>query len=99
MFELQSLLSGSHIPGKSGKMAQEASIFYHSVSVLSKILYDYKTENVRYTIFAVSRRKTSVKEHIYDDVRLTHVQTKEDAREKKRVGKKIKERKSINSDA
>lgn len=70
--------------GQIGEMAQKASIFYHSVGVPSKILYDHKTEDLRCAILAVSRKKkkTSVKERFYPDVRRTHVQTKEDAREK-----------------
>lgn len=71
--------------GQIGEMAQQASIFYHSVGVPSKILYDHKTEDLRYTIFAVSRKKNpSVKEHFHPDVRRTHVQTKEDVRGKKK---------------
>lgn len=74
--------------GQIGEMAQKASIFYHSVSVPSKIRYDHKTEDLRYTIFAVSRKKTSVKEHFYPDVRWIHVQTKKEAWEKKKGWKK-----------
>lgn len=85
--------------GQIGETAQKASIFYHSVSLPSKIRYVHKTEDLRYAIFAVSPKKTSAKEHFYPDVRRTHVQTKEDARDEKRGWGKKKERKSINSDA